>query len=252
MRLQKREELAISTLGRIPGFQPFRIEDVLALQQYDGKQNDPCYLVIIYPWSRQWSTWRPGSVDEVPPARGDAGLYRRCRTFGESLSETRGLNAVWLSEASVGDSAHWAVTACIEPAAGEGPAKLRFVGSLDYRSKEIQLASRWTPTHLLDVPNCQWKEGFRGGSDLPYHETFEAAVHEVLRQNRSKYRIGNRSVTSWYILVAIENHALGERLEYRCWRPDQGVLSLESSRRFHVFDRTSWPIPEDVTLDLDA
>ncbi len=244
--------MAVPNLGKVKGFKPFCTVDVLNHPEGVREKSEPCYTVVVHHRTKSWAPWRPRSVEDVPPLPDDGGLYRRCRSFGEALSIARRLNSQWLGSASEPGPGQWAIVASVEGVTPKNTATLRCVTPLAYRSREIRVKPQWTPTHLLENPLCPWKAEFSSESHLAGYDTFEIAVHEVVRRNRLKCPGGPIAVDSWHILIALESHALSERLEYRCWNPNVGVMSLESSRRFHIFDRASWPVPDCMNLDLDG
>ena len=231
-------------------FQRFSANELLNAPDGTGNSAETCYIVAIHRRSKCWAGWRPRSVEDVPPTLGGQGLFSRCQSFGEALRKTRSLNSRWLKRTSGHGPAQWAILSCIDRTALQGSASLRTVTPLAYRSQELRVASGWTPVHLLDVPLSPWKSDFPFGVDLPVCDTFETAIHNVLELNRLKYSGRSRQVDTWHVVIAIESQPICERLEYRCWKTNEGVISLESSRMFHVFDRLSWPVPEDARLDL--
>jgi len=78
----------------------------------------------------------------------------------------------------------------------------------------------------------------------------ETAVQNVIELNRLKHHGGRQRIDTWHVVIAIESQPLWERLEYRHWKTNEGVISLESSRNFHVFDRLTWPVPKGARLEL--
>ncbi len=240
---------AVLGLGGIENPLQFSANELLNAPDGAGNSAEPLYMVAIHRRSTCWAGWRPRSVEDVPPTLGDQGLYSRCQNFGEALRKTRSLNLRWLKRASGHGPAQWAIVSCIDRNALQSHAPLRTVTPLTYRSQELSVAG-WTPGHLLDVPLSPWKSDFPFGVDLPVCDTLETAVHHVLALNRLEYSGRPGQVDSWHVVIAIENQPICERLEYRSWKPNEGVVSLESSRIFHVFDRLTWPVPEDVRLEL--
>ena len=244
--------MADPNLGKIKGFRPFCMGDARNQSEGVREESGPCYAVVVHHRTKSWAPWKPRSVEDVPPLSDDGDLHLRCRGFGEALGKARDLNSQWLGSASELGPDQWAIVACIERVIQSPVTVPRPVTPLAYHSREIQFDRQWVPAHLLDVPLFPWKDELPSGSDLPAYDTFEIVMHEVARRNRLKCPGEPTSVDSWHILVALESHALSERLEYRCWKPNVGVMSLESSRRFHIFDRANWPVPEGMNLDFDG
>ena len=236
--------------GTIEGFQPFASCQLLDRSPEVYAPPHPCYAVAVQHRTRLWRRWRPRSVEESPPVPGDRGAFGRCGSFGEALTRVRKFNLDAQAGCSTAGPASWAVVACVHQLPAEAGARLTTVTPLAYHSLETGIASPWRPTHLLDVPPDPWKFQVKADGDFVQFNTLESAVDEVMRHNRAKWNGGGSELSSWHLLVAVERSALFERVDCRSWQPRQGVMSLELSRRFHLFDRSTWPLPEGVDLQI--
>ena len=236
--------------GRIVGFQPFCTSEFLTKTENLRQRSEARYMVVVHPRHPSWKSWKPGTLEDVPPELGDRGLYRECLGFGEALSKSRSLNSQWLGVAPKRVPDQWAIVVCLDAVNPQLEVVVRIVTPLAYRSREIQLSTPWIPLHLMDVPPHLWKDKIQPGHGLPRYDSFEAAVQNVIAQNRSKCSRASSPVDSWHILIALESQVCFEQAEYRCWKPTQGVMSLEASRKFHVFDRSDWPLPDGAQLEI--
>jgi hypothetical protein len=228
------------------GFHPFSSGELFDESEDFWRWSEPRYAVVVHFRSKLWNLWRPDSVEDVPPTLGHHGLYSVCDGFGEALSKTRRLNAETLGTDSGTTPDQWAIVVCIDHATPQESALLRIVTPIEYRCWQIRIPAPWVPKHLLDVPLSPFKDKHLLGSDLPARSTLENAMQEVIRLNRAASGGRQIPVTSWHVVIGLESQSLSETREYRCWKPSHGVMSLESSKRFHVFDKSSWPIAHGI------
>jgi hypothetical protein len=164
--------------------------------------------------------WTPECPDDVPLELGG---------HVEVLAESDDLfeaveKAITHNESNEALRQHrWAVV--IEPGVhGRHWPAARLCTPLVYKVTALWWPDGWEPDSALDVPNCVWQaQGHSGG------EWFEYAQAESMVQALNRQCL-DRPGTIWYVVVAVENEAVSQKVTY----DPSGTETTVEVRNMHV------------------
>ncbi len=164
------------------------------------------------------------SLDDVPPRPGEV---RQVLTESDDLFAAVRAACEFNAKARREGAGRWTVV--VEPGCpGQTWPNARLCTPLSYRVAAIWWPEGWEPQSPSDVPRCVWRAQ---GQTNPAPLSYEQAVAIVTGLNQQSM---DQAGSQWYVLVAVENEPLSQRVEY----DSSGTETTVQVRRLYVVEPT--------------